>query len=293
MHRACDEAELRGRDGARLQQQGDDERSPRPSGGGDKDLLEAYRLAQHFGQRGFVRWCEGGPLLGSLYQRGQWDEVAERADAFLARLGDEGHYQAGSSHLFRGSIRAARGDDAGAVEDAARALELSRPVGDPQLSGTTLLGAAFIYMTVGDAANARKLFEESLALLGELGQLGWVALELHSLALGWAEARAERRAPRGSEGRAAAVALAARRSCRCRTATLSTPRTSFGEVGDVTAEAFYRLCAAEELVAEGHRAEADEQLRPRWRSTGRSGRRVTCAREKRCSPPVPSSMRAS
>jgi tetratricopeptide (TPR) repeat protein len=251
---------------------------------GNKDLLEGYRLAQHFGQRGFVRWCEGGPLLGSLYQRGQWDEVVERADAFLARLGGEGHYQAGSSHLFRGSIRAARGDDAGAVEDAARALELSRPVGDPQLSGTTLLGAAFIYMTVGDAATARKLFEESLALIGELGQLGWVVIELHSLA--WVGQKLER-----SDEVLAAVKdeplqspwlLAGRAAAEgdfVHTANI------FGEAGDVTAEAFYRLCAAQTLAAQGRRSEVDEQLRPAlafYRSVGatryvRDGERLLAA----------------
>ena len=251
---------------------------------GNKDLLEGYRLAQHFGQRGFVRWCEGGPLLGSFYQRGQWDEVVERADAFLARLGGEGHYQAGSSHLFRGSIRAARGDDAGAVEDAARALELSRPVGDPQLSGTTLLGAAFIYMAVGDAATARKLFEESLALIGELGQLGWVVVELHSLA--WVGLKLER----GDEVLAAVKdeplqspwLLAGRAVAEgdfVRAANI------FGEAGDVTAEPFYRLCAAQALAAQGRRSEVDEQLRPAlafYRSVGatryvRDGERLLAA----------------
>ena len=34
-----------------------------------------------------------------------------------------------------------------------------------------------------------------------------------------------------------------------------------GEIGAVTHEAFYRLRSAEQLVAQGRRAEADEQLR--------------------------------
>jgi hypothetical protein len=36
----------------------------------------------------------------------------------------------------------------------------------------------------------------------------------------------------------------------------------FGEMGISSDEAFFRLRAAEQLVAEGRRAEADEQLRP-------------------------------
>jgi tetratricopeptide (TPR) repeat protein len=230
-------------------------------GEGETDLLEAYRLAQHFGQRGYATWSEGGPLLGGPYQRGEWDEAVERAEAFLARLGDEGHYQAGSSHLFRALIRAARGDDAGAAEDAARALELSRPVGDPQISGTTLLAVTSIYMTIGDEARARGLFDESLALLGELGQIGWLAIELNSLA--WAGRKL---------GRSEEV-LAAVRDEPLQTPWLLAGRAVadgdfvraaniFGQMGHAAAEAFYRLCAAEELVAEARRAEADEQLRP-------------------------------
>ena len=45
----------------------------------------------------------------------------------------------------------------------------------------------------------------------------------------------------------------------------------YGEMGVVVHEAFFRQRAAEQLVAEGRRAEADEQLRPTlafYRSVG-------------------------
>jgi tetratricopeptide (TPR) repeat protein len=237
---------------------------------GYEDLREAYRLAQHFGHRGFVRWVEGGPMSGAPFSEGKWDEVLDRADAFIARLGSEGHYQAASAHLARGYIRAARSDDAGAAQDAARALELSRPVGDPQLSGASLLTAAFIYMVIGEGERANELLDEALSLFAELRQLGWVVVELSSLAwvarkLGRSEEllAAVRDEPLQSPWLLAARAIAVGEFVRA--------ADTFRDIGEETLEAFYRLCAAEELVAEGHRAEADEQLRPAlafYRSVG-------------------------
>jgi tetratricopeptide (TPR) repeat protein len=225
------------------------------------DLLEAHRLAEHFGQRGFVRWIEGGPLLGTTVQRGRWDEALERAEAFIAGLGSEGHYQAGSAYISRGWIRAARGDDAGAADDAARALELARPIGDPQVSVTAVLGVTFVSMTIGNEARARQLFDESLALLGELGQLGWAATELGWLArVAWKLGRSDeflaavKDEPLQTPWLLAARAIAEGDFVRA--------ADIYAEIGDTPAEAFSRLGAAEALLAEGRRAEADEQLRP-------------------------------
>jgi tetratricopeptide (TPR) repeat protein len=204
------------------------------------DLAEAYRLAQHFGHRGFVRWFEGGPIIGPLWSEGRWDDVVERATAFIDSLGGEAHYQAASSYMHRGRIQAARGEDAAAAEDAARTLEVARPVGDPQLTGSTLLGVAFIYMTIGDRKRAEELFDESLDYMGGLGDLGWLAVELHDLA--WVA----QKLGRGDELLAAVEdehletpwLLAARAIAAGDYARAS---DVFGEMGDVSLEAFYRL----------------------------------------------------
>jgi tetratricopeptide (TPR) repeat protein len=113
---------------------------------------------------------------------GQWDEALERATAFIADLGSDTNYQAPASHMVRAEIRAARDDDAGAAEDAARALELARPAGDPQLTGAILLDVSFIYMKIGDRVRAEQLFEEALEFIRGLGDLGWLMVELHALA---------------------------------------------------------------------------------------------------------------
>jgi class 3 adenylate cyclase/tetratricopeptide (TPR) repeat protein len=226
-----------------------------------EDLAEAYRLAQHFGHRGFIRWFEGGPLLGPLWADGQWDEVVERATAFIDRLGDEAHYQAAGSHMHRGTVRAARGDDAGAAEDAARTLEVARPVGDPQVTGTALLRSGFIYMTIGDRARAEELFDESLEYIRGLVDLGWVAVELHSLA--WVAqklGRSEEVLAAVEDERLEAPWLLAARAITA--GDFARAADIFGAMGDASLEAFYRLRAAEALLGKGRRAEADEELRP-------------------------------
>jgi tetratricopeptide (TPR) repeat protein len=204
------------------------------------DLAEAYRLAQHYGHRGFMRWFEGGPMIGPLFGDGQWDEVVERATAFIDGLGGEGHYQAASSYVFRGSVRAARGEDVGAAEDAARALEVARPVGDPQLSGSVLLDVASIYMTIGDKKRASELLDESLEFIRGIPDLGWVVVQLHSLA--WVA----QKLGRGDE------VLAAVDDEHLETPWLFAGRAIaggdfaraaeiFSEMGDASLEAFYRL----------------------------------------------------
>jgi class 3 adenylate cyclase/tetratricopeptide (TPR) repeat protein len=228
---------------------------------GSNDLLESYRLAQQFGHRGFARWTEGGPLIGNAFGWGRWDEVLESAEEFIAGLGGESHYQASSAHVMRGVIRFSRGDDAGAAQDAERALELARPVGDPQLWGGNLQAASAIFMSVGEKGRARELLDETLTLIGELQQLGWVVMDLDSAAwVAWKLGRGDelleavKDEPLQTPWLAAARAIAVGDFVRA--------ADIYAELGTVPAEAICRLRAAEAFVAEGRRAEADEQLRP-------------------------------
>jgi hypothetical protein len=129
------------------------------------------------------------------------------------------------------------------------------------LTGSVFFGTAFIYLTIGDRNRATELLDQSLDFIREIGDLGWVVVELHSLA--WVA----HRLGRGEE------LLAAVEDERLETPWLFAARAIaagdavraadiFGEMGDSSLEAFCRLAAAESLVAEGRRAEADEQLRP-------------------------------
>jgi tetratricopeptide (TPR) repeat protein len=192
-----------------------------------------------------VRWFEGGPLLGPLKIDGEWDEVVERATAFITDLGDATNYQAPASYMSRAEVRAARGDDTGAAEDAAKALKLARPAGDPQLTGAILFDVSFIYMTIGDPGRAEGLFDESLEFIRGLGDLGWLVVELPALA--WVARKLGRSDELlvSAENEAlqtpwllAARAIAAGDDIRA--------AEIFGEMGHVSLEAYARLQSGRE-----------------------------------------------
>jgi tetratricopeptide (TPR) repeat protein len=227
--------------------------------GWEAGILEAHRLALHFGHQGFARWSEGGPVLLVSFHRGDWDELQSGAEEFLA---DESpSYQSSSAYAWRGMVRVARGDLEGAEDDAERALELARPAKDPQVILSAFPMAAVIFLSAGNEARAGETLDEILAEVRRLPQLGFGTTWAH----GWVwVARALGRSDE---------ALAALRDEPLQTpwvdAALAVAAGDFRRAADVMAglgsvpfEMFYRLRAAEALVAEGRRAEADEQLRP-------------------------------
>jgi tetratricopeptide (TPR) repeat protein len=227
--------------------------------GWEAGILEAHRLALHFGHQGFARWSEGGPVLLVSFHRGDWDELQSGAEEFLA---DESpSYQSSSAYAWRGMVRVARGDLEGAEDDAERALELARPAKDPQVILSAFPMAAVIFLSAGNEARAGETLDEILAEVRRLPQMGFGTTWAH----GWVwVARALGRSDE---------ALAALRDEPLQTpwvdAAQAVAAGDFRRAADVMAglgsvpfEMFYRLRAAEALVAEGRRAEADEQLRP-------------------------------
>jgi tetratricopeptide (TPR) repeat protein len=221
---------------------------------------ESIRLAEHFGHTGFLRFSEGGPNLGDPYQKGRWDEALAGAEAFLADVADgAAHYQAGTAYGFRGLIRLGRADDAGAESDAQHALESARPAKDPQVLQAALAMAALIFVSIGSEIRAREILEEALADLRELNQMGFAVIWSHALAwVAWTQGRrdafleAVSSEPLESPWIRAARAIAV--------GDFREAAEIFEQVDAVTTAAFYRLRSAEQLVAEGRRAEADEQL---------------------------------
>jgi class 3 adenylate cyclase len=233
-------------------------------------LEETRRLAVHFGLHAFARFTEGGPGVVVPYKVGKWDEAAERADAFLAEV-ERGspNYNAAVSYGMRGLIRAAR-DDRRAHEDAERAVELARLAQDPQILDTARARAAFIHVILGNESRAESLLGESLEALRAQQYLSFTAIELHCLAwVALAFGRATEvlavvgREPFQSPWIQAARAVAAD--------DLRTAADILGSLDALPEEAFYRLRAADQLVSNGRRAEADEQLTPAlafYRSVG-------------------------
>src|SRR5207249_775262 len=162
---------------------------------------------------------------------------------------------------FRGLIRVARGDADGAESDAVLTVELARPIRDPQALYPDLAVAAAIFLSVGNEARAGRTLAEAVAGVRELPRLGFAVIELPLLA--WVAVTLGReselidvleREPFKSPWLRAGLAVASR--------DFHAAADIFGEMGIPSDEAFFRLRAAEQLVAEGRRAEADEQLGP-------------------------------
>jgi class 3 adenylate cyclase/tetratricopeptide (TPR) repeat protein len=220
------------------------------------------RLAKHFGHWGHVRFIEAGAAPADRYLAGEWDDALERVERIIAEA-ERGarFYRVAGMHAFRGLIRVARGDSEGAESDAERTVEFARVVGDAQAFHPDMAVAAAIFLSVGNAARAEETLVESVDRMRELPRLGFAAMELPNL--GWVAAslgreaelvdvleREQFRSPWLRAGLAAA------------SGDFRAVADIFGEMGITAYEAFFRLRAAEQLVAEGRRAEADEQLRP-------------------------------
>jgi tetratricopeptide (TPR) repeat protein len=136
---------------------------------------------------------------------------------------------------------------------------LSRAARDPQLFLTTFAMAGIIFLSAGKEERAAETLSEALAELQELPAFGFAGVEANKLA--WAAVMLGREAeviellehePIDSPWIRAGRAVAA--------SDFRLAADILGEMGGVTPEAFYRLQNAEQLVREGRRAEADEQL---------------------------------
>jgi len=222
---------------------------------------QAIQLGERFGNAPMANYARILHIQ-VLFQLGEWDEAVPRMDDFIAAC-EEGqpHYLECNVRRDRAFVRLARGDSEGALDDAERALAPARRAADPQALIPTLTRGARIYAEAGRIDAAKAMALECLATKGlawALPDLGWIARDLDvATAL-------EDHIERMTQGpRYIDVARALLRRDFVAAAEL------FHEIGDAGEEALARLRAAEQLVADGQRA--DEQLQRSlsfWRSVG-------------------------
>ena len=191
--------------------------------------------------------------IQQLFPKGEWDEGLRRADAFLeACEAGESHYLESNIRRDRANARLARGDVEGALDDARRIVGPARNAGDPQVLVPALVGVARLYVEAGRVDEARELAREAFSEAPptySLRDLAWAAAELDCAAeLG--ERLEQTQLP--TKWTDAARGLLQR--------DFLTAADVFYDIGVLDEEAAARLRAAEQLVAEGRRAEADEQL---------------------------------
>ena len=226
---------------------------------GAEARFEAARIAERLGSADEVRWYEG-TVTEVRYRRGEWDEALRMAEDFIASV-EEGssHYTAYQVYALRAEIQIGRGEHAGVISDAENALALGREIADPQALFYVLPACAHIFSLVSAADRAVPLARELLDALGRGESMQFAVIMLPAFAstalrLGLADELADALVGhRQTPWTDVAHAYAKR--------DLVTAAGLLQRIGSRPDEAEARLQAAEQLVAEGRRAEADEQLR--------------------------------
>jgi class 3 adenylate cyclase/tetratricopeptide (TPR) repeat protein len=231
------------------------------------DLRRARRLmddaishSERLGMANLLRFSRNVKLW-MLFQEGHWDAALPPTEEFLAACdAGEAHYHEGGMRIRRASVRLARGDLEGALEDIRKVVPLARRAGDPQQRVPWLAQSARLLVEAGRREEAREVAHEAL----EPVSMQWALVDLALVAdeLGYAEELAEL-VDDVAQTRWIAATRALLRNDYAEAAD------TLGEIGSVELEALARLRAAERLVADGRREEADEQLRRAlsfWRS---------------------------
>jgi tetratricopeptide (TPR) repeat protein len=169
-------------------------------------------------------------------------------------------------------IRLARGDVRRALVDAEPMLEIGRASREPQVRGPALAAAAFARLAAGERDECATLADETIEFMNwdslytylNVGPL--LGPTLHALGRGAELTERAARVSRRTPWLEAAAASAAGDFTRA--------AAVYERMGDRPDEAYARLEAAEQLIAEGRGAEADAHLARAlafFRSVGATG----------------------
>ena len=229
--------------------------------------LEAAATAERFGATPTANFARS-ILIMYEFLRGNWDAYLDAAKMFLAESERLGRRYADGLIAGGGSfVLLARGQEERAHEQAGWALDLGREAGDPQAAIVPLSNLIWVEAELGRLEEARRNSVECLEIFGSGSFWPWLVplgLVVEQLEL--------------EEELAAAVEAQAREGNKWVPVFRLLVGHEYAEAADALEEmgirphaAFARLRAAEQLVAQGRRAEADAQLERSlafWRSVG-------------------------
>jgi tetratricopeptide (TPR) repeat protein len=230
---------------------------------------EARRHAERFGLSDWLLWLRGESAY-PFYYSGDWDESIRVLDELMDEFAGHPFWMEIPCRQLRGHMRLARGDEAGAREDGERALELAREAKDPQVMLPSLSFAALVAVRT-DPERAAALLKELLTQWKAQGftrssEVSWttdaaVVLSLVDRQEAYLSAISETTV--NSPWRRAAVEYLS--------GDPAAAAEIYAEIGAGPDEAYARLRAAELLLREGRRADADLELERAmafWRKAG-------------------------
>jgi tetratricopeptide (TPR) repeat protein len=219
----------------------------------------ARRHAERFGHAAHIQWLKG-ERVAECYWTGRWDQALILAREFVSETeaGSE-HFMEGYCRHMRGKILLARGEVAGALDDAARALAQARTSNEPQMLYPALAFRARALQAADEPDEAAQVADELMVLwrskLNDVLASSWVVDLLCALGpLG-----------RGDELLAAADAVVAK-TAWLDAATAFTrgefeaAAALFGRIGSRPDEALARLHAAKALAQAGKQTESGAEL---------------------------------
>jgi class 3 adenylate cyclase/tetratricopeptide (TPR) repeat protein len=218
--------------------------------------LRAVAVAERFGL-GSIAFFGRANVLGSTYQLGLWDETQAQIEELLADAPPAGP-EANARHL-RARIRLARGDIAGAEADSVWETEVARRAEDPQALYPALANRTLVLLAAGQLEGARALTLETFDRLDRSEEEIPFAAPAEIVDAWLAVAGRERvlrvlSEVRGPETPWLSGARALAEQDFERALELYTESGSLPDVARV------HLRAAESLIADGRRAEADAHL---------------------------------
>jgi class 3 adenylate cyclase/tetratricopeptide (TPR) repeat protein len=221
------------------------------------ELYEEGRTrARGFGDAERIRWFDAERLY-EWYWRGLWDEAGALADRIVEQVeGGSPNAIEMDARLLRSRIRLARDDEPGSLEDSARALDLGRQAGYPEMLIPAMALHARVLESTGRAGEARSLAEELLTLWpGSCPTSYWLADLAFTLdALDGSERLLEAVAALGASSRWLTAARAVASGDFPQAAAL------YAGIGSLPDEAHAGLRAAGQLVDAGRREQAETAL---------------------------------
>jgi class 3 adenylate cyclase/tetratricopeptide (TPR) repeat protein len=244
-------------------------------GRGHEVFREGLRGAERLGDRTQIRWFRSISVHRS-FEEGDWAGAQRIADEMIAESERSPHSLEVSMRNVRARMRLARGDVDGALADAEIGLARAREAKNPRSLRPALFVRALILFEVGRREEAELLLDELLVdsarperrlafdgppevpwLFKTLGRAPqWLEVQEMGPRLPWVVAA---EAVLGGEYVQAA--------------------DIYADLLSVPSEGFTRQRAAESLLADGRRAEADVQLQRAlelWRSLGASAYVAQC-----------------